>query len=60
MLLKITAIPEKILVGKHLPMSLAENKTTALWRGFMPYKKLIGHTLEAFLYSVQVYPEGVP
>jgi AraC family transcriptional regulator len=60
MFLKITAIPEKILVGKHLPMSLAENKTADLWKGFMPHKKSIDHALGEKLYSVQVHPEGIP
>lgn len=38
---KIETSREMKLVGKRLLMSLAENKVAELWKGFLPYRKLI-------------------
>ena len=46
---------EKKLVGKRLEMSLAENRTTELWRSFMPYRNQIQHKINSDLISMQVY-----
>ncbi|MDB5256005.1 MAG: AraC family transcriptional regulator [Chitinophagaceae bacterium] len=46
---------EKKLVGKHLPMSLANNRTMELWQSFMPHRKNIPNSLSTDLYSLQIY-----
>ena len=51
-----TLLPKK-LVGKKLTMSLINNKTSDLWRSFMPYRKDIQHKTDGNLYSLQVYDE---
>jgi AraC family transcriptional regulator len=33
--------PERLLAGKHVRMSLAENKTALLWKSFLPLKDKI-------------------
>ena len=45
----------KKLVGKHIPMCLAQNKTAELWRSFMPYRHLIPHRANNLLISMQVF-----
>lgn len=52
---QIEILKEKKLVGKSLKMSLADNKTGALWRSFMPRRKEITNTVSADMYSLQVY-----
>jgi AraC family transcriptional regulator len=56
MLLRIETLTEKKLVGNHLSMSFAANKTGELWRGFMPHRKEILNPVGTDLYSVEVYP----
>lgn len=51
-------INEKRLAGKHMQMSYAENKTTALWNNFMLDKKYLRNTIGTDLYSIQIYPPG--
>lgn len=51
----ITTIPEKKFVGNYLPMSLFEDKTSELWRNFMPRRKQITHVLSADLFCLQIY-----
>lgn len=51
----IEEIAEKILVGKRIITSLSDDKTTALWRSFMPHRKQIKSTKNNNLYSVQLY-----
>lgn len=48
-------VPEKKLIGKHLTMTFAENKTSELWRSFMPRRKEIAHAVSTDLFSMQVY-----
>lgn len=36
-------------------MNLADNKTTELWRSFMPHRKEIGNNLTNDLFSMQLY-----
>lgn len=55
---RIEIIPGKKLVGKHLKMSFADNKTVELWRNFMPRRKEIRNNLGDDLISMQVYPES--
>ncbi len=52
----ILKIEDKKLIGQTLKMSLLHNKTTALWRGFMPISHLIEYSLSTDLFSLQVYP----
>jgi AraC family transcriptional regulator len=52
---EIKFLSEKKLVGNRLKMSLAENKTHELWRGFMPRRKEIKNNVSAELFSMQVY-----
>ncbi len=50
-------IPQKKLIGKRLRLSLAENKTTELWRSFMPCRIEIKNNLTSDLFSIQVYDD---
>lgn len=54
----IKALNEKKLVGNSIEMSYIENKTFQLWSGFMPKRKEIKKTIDANLYSLEVYPEN--
>jgi AraC family transcriptional regulator len=51
----VESINEKILAGKRLKMSLAENKTQELWHEFMSEKKEIRNNIGSALYSMQIY-----
>jgi len=51
----IRILPEKKLIGKRITMNLAENKTSELWRSFMPQRKEIRNFLTTDLFSMQVY-----
>lgn len=53
---KITVIAPKILVGKHLTMSMAQNKTGQLWGSFMPHYATIPNKISGDKFSLQVYP----
>jgi AraC family transcriptional regulator len=53
---RIENIAEKKLVGKRMTMTLADNRTFALWRSFMPERQKIRNNLNAELISLQVYP----
>lgn len=52
---KIETLPEKKLIGKHLKMSLSENRTFELWRSFMPLRKEIKNSVTNDLVSLQIY-----
>lgn len=52
---RIETLSEKKLAGKHLSMSLADNKTGILWQSFMPRRKEIPHVIGTDLYSLQLY-----
>ncbi|NVK85107.1 MAG: GyrI-like domain-containing protein [Cytophagia bacterium] len=45
------------LVGKHVNMSMENNRTGELWRSFMPERKLISNLADENFYSVEVYPD---
>jgi len=53
---KIVTLEPKKLVGKHLSMSLANNKTGQLWGQFAPRIKEISNRTTADKISMQVYP----
>lgn len=55
---KIEQLREMKLVGKRITMSFAVNKTTELWRSFMPQRGRMLHPVDTTLYSVEVYPPG--
>jgi AraC family transcriptional regulator len=52
---RIEILKEKKLIGKHIVMSLADNKTGELWRYFMPRRKEITNNLTSDLISMAVY-----
>lgn len=52
---RIELLPDKKLVGKHLSMSLANNKTVELWRSFMQQRHEITNAAGGKLYSMQIY-----
>ena len=52
----IEILSEKKLVGNHLTMSLANNKTSELWKNFMPRRREITNCLTSDLISMQIYP----
>nr|WP_321426913.1 GyrI-like domain-containing protein [uncultured Acetobacteroides sp.] len=55
---RIEVLQPQMLVGKHLTMSLSENRSSELWRCFMPQRKEIKNTLSADLFSLQVYDDS--
>jgi AraC family transcriptional regulator len=55
MFLRIESLAQKKIVGKHLKMSLANNKTFELWQSFRQRQKEIKNTVGSDLYSIQVY-----
>jgi len=52
---RIENIKEKMLTGKRLTMSFANNKTGELWKSFMPIRSEITNKLSNDLISMQVY-----
>jgi AraC family transcriptional regulator len=54
MIPRIETINEKKLVGKSLRMSLTNNRTAELWRGFMPHRTQV-KAISTDLFSLQVY-----
>lgn len=54
----IVDLSPKKLLGRHVIMSMAEDKTGQLWASFMPHRKYIQHQIGQDLYSLQVFPEG--
>lgn len=55
MFLRIETLKEKKLIGQHLTMSIADNKTFGLWKGFMSRRKEIKNNLTSDFISMQVY-----
>jgi AraC family transcriptional regulator len=55
---RIENLSPKKLIGKHLTMTFAENKTAELWKGFMPRRKEITNNLNRNLISMQVYDKA--
>lgn len=55
---QIKTITPKKLVGQSLTMTFATNKTSELWRGFVPRRKEITNTVSSDLFSIQVYDES--
>lgn len=55
---RFETILEKILVGMSQEMSFAADKTSLLWRSFMPRRKEVESCNPHEFYSLQVFPEG--
>lgn len=55
---RIETLPQIQLVGKHLSMTLVNNKTAELWGSFMPLRNQIQNKSDENYYSVEVYPSG--
>jgi AraC family transcriptional regulator len=53
----IQTVEKKKLIGKHIIMSLVNNKTFELWKSFMPVRNQIKNTIGSDLYSMQVYKD---
>lgn len=58
MIPKMTAAAARLLVGKKLIMSLINNKTTILWKSFMPEQRTITGKVNNDLVSATIYPPG--
>lgn len=56
MIPELRIIPEIKLMGKRMTMSYADNKTTDLWKSFMPNRNEIQNKIGTALYSMQIYP----
>ncbi len=54
---KLVEAPKRYFAGKRCQMSLVNNQTADLWRGFMPRKKEINHAVGSELFSIEVYPK---
>ncbi|MGA0555966.1 GyrI-like domain-containing protein [Larkinella sp. VNQ87] len=54
---RLETLPETKLVGQHLRMSLANDRTGELWRNFMPRRKEIPNPVTRDLISLQVYDQ---
>ena len=52
---RFETIPAKKLVGKHLTMSFANNRTFELWKSFMPHRSQISNNLNSELISLQLF-----
>ena len=53
----IVLLDQKKLVGKHMKMTLANNRTFDLWKSFMPRRKEITNNVNDDLISMQIYRE---
>ena len=47
------------LIGKRIRMTLAENKTSLLWKSFMPRRREIKNASSTDLFSIEVYDESL-
>lgn len=55
----IEVLGEKKLVGMHLPMTLAQDRTGELWGTFMPRRREVPNPISTDLICMQIY-KGVP
>lgn len=53
----LKTLAQKILIGKRIQTSLANNKTFELWRSFMPRRNEVEHNMGTDLFSMQIYPD---
>lgn len=54
----IVTVPEKKLVGIYVTMSHTNNRTSELWRSFMPLKPQIKNQWSSDMISLHIYPEN--
>ncbi|PCJ91876.1 MAG: GyrI-like domain-containing protein [Flavobacteriaceae bacterium] len=59
MIPRIETIPEKKLIGMSCSMSINNNKTAALWGGFMPRKNEVENIIVKELYAMQIYQSHI-
>lgn len=52
---RIENLAEKKLIGMSIEMSFSENKTSELWRAFMPVKNKVPNRVNTNHYSLQQY-----
>ena len=52
---RIKTLSEKKLIGKHLKMSFANNRTLELFRSFMSERKVIKNSVSNEVFCVQLY-----
>jgi AraC family transcriptional regulator len=55
---RIETSPQRMLIGKRMPMTFANNTTRELWQNFMPRRNEIGYATSEDLFSMQIYPAG--
>ena len=55
---RIETISEKKLIGHRQTMTFTQNRTTELWKGFMPLRNTIQNKVTTNLISLQVYHDG--
>lgn len=55
---RIQTVPEKRFVGRKQKMSISENTTGLLWKGFMPRVHEIQNRIGIELYSIDIFPES--
>ena len=53
---EIKLFPGKKLMGLRRSMTFTENKTSELWKAFMPRRNEIKNSIGSELYSIQSYP----
>ncbi len=53
---EIRRMAEKKFIGKKLQMSFASNRTSELWKSFMPHRNEIVHRNGSELFSIEIYP----
>jgi AraC family transcriptional regulator len=54
----IKILPTRKLIGKHLTMNIAGDRTSELWKSFMPVRKEIRNSVSTVLFSMQNYDKS--
>lgn len=55
---RFESAPARFFTGRKVEMSFSQNKTSELWRGFMPEREKVAGRLGGELYSIEVYPSA--
>ncbi len=55
---RIETVPEKKFIGLKQEMSIVENSTSLLWKGFMPRLNEIQNRVGIELYSIEIFPDS--
>jgi len=56
MFLRIERVHTKQIIGNRLEMTTARDRSAELWRGFMPNRKHIQHSVNDDVLSIQLFP----